>query len=635
MIAYRPDIDGLRAVAVMMVILFHLGLGPITGGYIGVDVFFVISGYLITSIILKDIEHGQFSVARFYERRIKRILPALGVVIASCIVAAYFLLFPEAFDNFGFSIFSMALFGTNFMFWKESGYFAPESDLVPLLHTWSLSVEEQFYIVFPLFLILIYRYRKSWAAPLSFAGLVLSFLFCWWGGAHDKVATIFYLLPPRAWELFTGSMLAFGVLPVVRNRWLANGLGFLGFGFIVYAGLTLNDDTIFPGFAALWPVVGAALIIYSALKQKTLVSELLGLKPVVFVGKISYSLYLWHWPLIVFYNHASFSPLSLAGKLVILASSFVLAYLSWRFVEQPVRFKLQIPRKTLFIRTGMISLVFVALGLTFNIGKGLPWRFPEDIQTLSVSKVGDIKLPVISKAVEKYGFIMGDPAQDPSFVVWGDSHGMASKPGMHELAKELGKSAYIFERGGCMPALRALEKFEAECNAFNAHVFEFIKNHPEINRVVLFAFWEKYLSSLNGRLPESERETSPQAFVPAVEEMIAALTNMGREVYVVMDPPILSIKHFPLYYARARYYGREVETDTSLSLYLEKVEGLYQRFERLKAKYGFKQLFLADTWCKEDRCPIVAGDHVLYYDNDHISQYGSIYMKEAYRPLFK
>jgi len=261
---YRADIDGLRAIAVLVVIFFHAGIPGFSGGFVGVDVFFVISGFLITSIILKEIKVGKFSVARFYERRIRRIFPALFPVIAFTLVVGAFLFDSNAFHAFGKSITATTLFISNILFWRESGYFDPASITKPLLHTWSLAVEEQFYIFFPLLLIAISRFAKNRYFPWLFVICLFSLLISIYGAYTYQVAT-FYLVPTRAWELLFGSILALGVIPQLQSDLQRNFFSIIGLGLISYSVLFYTEATLFPGANALVPVMGASCIIYSGL----------------------------------------------------------------------------------------------------------------------------------------------------------------------------------------------------------------------------------------------------------------------------------------------------------------------------------------------------------------------------------
>ncbi len=296
---HRSDIDGLRAIAVIPVVLFHAGVRHVAGGFIGVDVFFVISGYLITTILLEDIRRDRFSIAAFYQRRARRILPALFAVLLFASLAAYKLLLPNDAYEYGRSLLATLGFISNIAFSRQMGYFDAPAEMKPLLHTWSLAVEEQFYILYPLFLFLVTRYfRKRYAVAI---GSVLALSLAYSIGRSDtQAATSFYLPTTRAWELLIGGLLAIQSLPKLRHQLSANLLGFFGLGLISYSVFAFSAATPFPGYHALFPCVGAALIIYSGMAVEPLVGRVLSAKPLVFVGLISYSLYLWHWISLLF-----------------------------------------------------------------------------------------------------------------------------------------------------------------------------------------------------------------------------------------------------------------------------------------------------------------------------------------------
>ncbi|MEO1020870.1 MAG: acyltransferase, partial [Pseudomonadota bacterium] len=328
---YRPDIDGLRALAVLAVVFYHAGFDIVGGGFVGVDVFFVISGYLITSIIMKDIQSADgFSIAKFYERRARRIFPALFAVIFASSIAAFFILTPLELDRFARSAIAATLFVSNIFFRYQTGYFAGDADEQPLLHTWSLAVEEQFYIFFPLFLMFVHRFLPRRISLLVLLVAIVSLAMAL-VGIRFSTAAAFYLAPPRAWELMLGALLALGAVPTLRWRLGRELVAIVGLAAIAWSVTRFDEATIFPGFAALLPTFGTAALIWAGMGPGTsLVNRLLSQKPLVFVGLISYSLYLWHWPLIVFHEFSVAHRPSPRELLVILAISFVLAIISWR-----------------------------------------------------------------------------------------------------------------------------------------------------------------------------------------------------------------------------------------------------------------------------------------------------------------
>lgn len=366
---YRKEIDGLRAVAVLPVILFHAGMEFFSGGYVGVDVFFVISGYLITTIILAEKSERRFTLANFYERRARRILPALFVVMFVCMPLAWHWMTPRELNDFAESITGVALFYSNIFFWLESGYFDTAAELKPLLHTWSLAVEEQYYLLFPLFITLTWRFGKqamfTALALIGFASLGLAH----WN-AVDYPSATFYLLPTRLWELLIGSLVAFYLLDHERGHGTRQQiLSACGLVMILFAIFVFDERTPFPSLYALIPTVGTALIILFA-SEKTATGAFLCNRLLVGVGLISYSAYLWHQPLFAFGRLATVGEPStqLMAALGILA--LFLAYLTWRFVEQPFRNKQRFDREVIFKGALAITVALSLAGFTGQYKNG-------------------------------------------------------------------------------------------------------------------------------------------------------------------------------------------------------------------------------------------------------------------------
>ncbi len=371
---YRKEIDGLRALAVIPVILFHAGFPWFSGGFVGVDIFFVISGYLITSIIVREKQAGHFSIANFYERRARRILPALFFVLLVSLLPAWFLLLPHELIAFGKSIISVSSFSSNFLFWHESGYFAEDAEWIPLLHTWTLAVEEQFYLFFPLVILAFWRFRmRSLLIVISLIAII-SFTATEWGWRNFPEAN-FYLIPTRTWELMVGALLAFYLYfkPMPQGKF-SQAVSLFGLALIFYAIIFFNKDLPYPSVYTLFPVMGTALIILFT-HADTWAYQFLSLRIMVFIGLISYSAYLWHWILFVFARLYTGDELnsSLAGLLSIIA--LLLAYFSWRFIERPFRNKQRFTQKQVFISSLIVSLIFISIGLLFILGDGFPQRF--------------------------------------------------------------------------------------------------------------------------------------------------------------------------------------------------------------------------------------------------------------------
>jgi peptidoglycan/LPS O-acetylase OafA/YrhL len=370
---YRREIDGLRSFAVLPVIFFHAGFSLFSGGYVGVDVFFVISGFLITTIIIEDMKVGRFSVLNFYERRARRILPALFFVMLVSIPFAWMLLSPSDLRDFARSFVSIAVFASNFLFWMESGYFDTAAELKPMLHTWSLAVEEQYYVLFPLLILAAWRLGTRRLVALIAAIAAISLLI-----AEVQVRTApsaaFFLLPARAWQLLVGSIAAFVVVYwryypslIEKHRVSCEVLGTIGLIMIVWATFRFDEHMPFPGLTALVPTLGTALVLLFS-TSRTLVGRLLGLAPLVGIGLISYSAYLWHQPIFAFTRHAALGEVPALVMLGLSAVTLVLAYLSWRFVEQPFRARKVISRRTIFAFSAAGMAAFIAIGLAGHFG---------------------------------------------------------------------------------------------------------------------------------------------------------------------------------------------------------------------------------------------------------------------------
>jgi peptidoglycan/LPS O-acetylase OafA/YrhL len=385
---YRPDIDGLRAIAVLTVLLYHAGVSGFSGGFVGVDIFFVISGYLITSIIAKDEEAGRFAIVSFYDRRLRRIFPALFGVVVFSVIGSAILLVPGDFAYFGKSLLAITFFVSNVFFKRTGGtegYFAADSHSKVLLHTWSLSVEEQFYLFFPTFLILLTRLAKRQRCKFLWLVIGISFAINVWATKHKPTAA-FYLLLPRAWELLLGSILAINGLPPLNHRFRREFAGFVGLGLITWAVWDITESKPFPGFWGLLPCLGAWLIIYAGKHGPSFARTILSFKPLVFVGVISYSLYLWHWPIIIFARLLTAKDVgdwSYGEITAVILLSLLMAFLSFEYIESPFRREHSpVTRRQIFLFGLATSAVSVVLGFSIYFSHGFPRRFNDSAQQL-------------------------------------------------------------------------------------------------------------------------------------------------------------------------------------------------------------------------------------------------------------
>lgn len=453
--AYRPDIDGLRAVAVVAVILYHLGLG-VSGGFVGVDAFLVLSGFLITRIIAADLEAGTFSLATFWERRIRRIWPAFLAVIAATLAAGWFLLVPADFRTLGKDSLWQCLMVANIHFWGEAGYFAPESETRPLLHLWSLSLEEQFYLCFPPILAALWlkgpRTSRRWLWIAFVASLVGSAVLL-----PRSPAATFYLLPTRAWELLAGSLLAL-VAPAIRSRGRHDVAGIAGLVLLVVPMLAYGRSTPFPGLAAVPVCAGTSLLLWAGSRADSWTARLLGCAPMREIGRRSYSAYLWHWPLIAF-AHSWYGDV-LPDRIVvsILAMTAVLSWASFRWIEQPFRTgrtAQDVPVRT-FVLAGLASASIIAASVAIIETEGFFGRFPESVRAMMVPQPVDRRWESDEPGVVDGKFLkpIGRPLAEgerPCLLLVGDSHGMAISPAIDEAARQAGVAGLAALRSSGFP----------------------------------------------------------------------------------------------------------------------------------------------------------------------------------------
>jgi peptidoglycan/LPS O-acetylase OafA/YrhL len=509
-IKYRPDIDGLRAVAVLSVLAYHIDVSRVRGGFVGVDVFFVISGYLISAIVFSEIAAGRFSVLSFYDRRIRRIFPALFCMLIVFSLIASFYLLPAEFVDYSKSLLAATTSVSNFYFWQHSGYFnSPASN--PLLHTWSLAVEEQFYILFPIFLVMI---RRFFPTKLR-TGVVVLFLLSLAASAATVAfhpSTAFYMPYTRAWELLLGTILSLGMLPRLHNAVLRNMATVTGIGLIFYSMLKYTDKTPFPGLTALVPCVGTMLIIGAGEFGPSLVGRVLAWRPVVFVGLISYSLYLWHWPIIVLHtaglsiNLSDVLPYSWAARLpgfrfdvmIELAAPFVLGALSWRFVERPFRSRpLRIARKPLFALSAFTMVALIAFSATVILAHGFTSRFTAQsvkIASYLVSPGAESSGPLggclitdesLSAALIQDHCLQTMPGKN-NYLMLGDSHAWALWMGLRNALPEdnillasVSNCKPVVHAGGAVPCIREMN-----------YIFEkYLLTHP-VQELMLEARWK-------------------------------------------------------------------------------------------------------------------------------------------------
>lgn len=656
---YRSDIDGLRAIAVIPVVLFHSGLTFFSGGFVGVDVFFVISGYLITLIIAEEIKAGQFSIINFYERRVRRIFPALFTVMLFTTIVSSIVLMPSSFDSFGRSLVSATLFASNMLFWNEVDYFDASALSKPLLHTWSLGVEEQFYIFFPLVLVITHRLKKFHWSYVLVPGAILSLVLAEYY-VTEQPALAFYWAPMRAWELFLGAFVALGLFPEVRNNFIREFTSLLGLAMIAVPVFAFTEDTLFPGTSALLPCMGAVLLINAGRLGSSVVTRMISIRPLVFVGLISYSLYLWHWPLIVFTKTLLIDQITLPTSLLIVMASFLCAFLSWRFIEKPFRTKQNTQNVKLFSLwqlAGTTMTVFVLIGLSIDNKDGYPERLTTELNQVLAAKrsINPMRTDCFGYMHNPLGHVkqcvIGDAEPDSATVyLWGDSHADSLYGTFKYLFDSFGINTLYAADASCLPLL-GIGKTSA-CIYANQEKLKFILEAKEIKYVVLAARWTSYLfgravdlgpaEDNRNRLPIQNAEgkqykkfstEEQQVFQEAFLKTIAKLLEAGKTIVLVYPIPEVGYD-VPNTLAQMLWQGRNINSFTRpLSYFDQRHSFVFSLFSQLKDEEGVIQVFPHKMLCDMNECIVSYDGKPLYRDNNHLSIAGGRYIAPVFKDM--
>lgn len=632
---YRPDVDGLRAVAVGMVLLYHANLG-FPGGFVGVDVFFVISGFLITGLILKEQNAGEFSLANFWVRRIRRIIPASTVVVFATLLAGFFLLLPDDYTSLSKSAVAQQLMLSNVFFWRSTGYFDGPAELMPLLHTWSLAVEEQFYLGFPVLLIFLNRCRRRNAGLLLFFLFLISLAASHYGVKTSPSAT-FFLLPARAWELLAGGLLWFLPAPKHLRPWMQGVLAGVSIAGIITAGWIFSADTPFPGLNATLPCGATALLIYVNSCRISFPASIIASKPFVFIGLLSYSLYLWHWPILAFTRYwigIEFHPLYGVGAISL---SSLLAYLSWRFIETPLRrSKIAVPRVRVYSAAILSASIVIAISSIIVWRDGLPSRLPQHVRGLL--ETGEIaRVPVRTpKEIASQGLPLLAKSADISkggidLVMWGDSHTEMIFEVATDLSEKHSVSVAIAVKHGTLPLVGIRPQFNPDKKeAWNAAVLRFIKENS-VKNVLLTARWENASDwkSLDDkrRLSFTEMKTTREAEITlaaGLEKTIKELSAQGVRIWIMRQVPVQEGVNPRNRIVLARIYGLKLPNGTSLKRHTKRHEFVSRVFAR---DFMNEVVALDPTrFCFDSNGRSIICDDVgncMYRDDDHLSPLGA------------
>jgi peptidoglycan/LPS O-acetylase OafA/YrhL len=662
---YRADIDGLRAVAVIPVVMYHAGVPGFSGGYVGVDIFFVISGFLITQLLRNELDRGRFSLAAFYERRIRRIFPALITMLIVVSIVASWLLLPQHLAPYGKSLVATILFASN-VFFADFGYFTPAADELPLLHTWSLAVEEQFYIVYPLFLWAIYRGGSRVAVVVIAIVAAASFVTAETMLINESIRAAFYLPHTRAWELALGSMLALTSIAPRLQRRIRDAVGIAGLAMIACAIVVYSGATPFPGAAALLPCFGAAFIIWAGSDGgRHLAGAVLTWRPLVLTGLVSYSLYLWHWPLLTFTSYLSVPEPSVLAKTAALAASYVLALLTWRLVELPFRGRSGVlTRQQLMSGAAAAMSVILAFGWAAHTRHGWPVRLAPEVGRIAAAHYerDPTGSPCYKASAEE---VRADRlcstahrSMPPSFVIWGDSHARALVDPVAKTARLYRRAGVVATQPGCPPVL-GIRRSDSrpdngECYEIEVAMLEYLRARPEIVDVILIGRWA-LLSEGTHYPPEegarqqievpilfSDQETrvrshaeNRRVFERALSRSVVQLTAMGKRVWIVGPVPEVGV-NVPKALANAERFQREVDIEPSRAEFEARQRATLAILNRVAARHGATVVPVHEALCNASTCRVVSRDsRPLYYDDDHLSFTGGREIMPVLRTIFE
>jgi peptidoglycan/LPS O-acetylase OafA/YrhL len=628
---YREDIDWLRAIAVLSVVAFHFEAPGVFGGFVGVDIFFVISGYLITGIIQAEVRSGSFSFARFYERRVRRLLPALYVMVALTAIPSFYYLLTSERHEFFRSVAAVVTFTSNFFFWAQTGYFDHAAVEKPLLHTWSLAVEEQFYLALPVLMWLLLRGGRDarWRLPVALIALsVASFVLCIWLMRTDRSATAFFMSPPRAWEFLIGGIVALQGVPVLRNTAMRRSVRAIALLMLAIPVFSLRQGPGFPGFNALLPCIGAALFIWSGSGVPTLSRHAFSpLEVVRFFGRISYSLYLWHWPLFTF---ARFSKTSLTltpfDKIALFALTVAISYLSWRFVEQPLRRGPLLPtRRAAFGLAAASTAVLLAASVAGMLFSNSASETDRNAQRLEAYD------RYAYQPLYRYGscFVQDFAAFDGkcltmapgkrNVLLWGDSLAAHYFHGFEKALDAQPVNVLEATQAACMPTLASASQGVATCRQFAARMETFFAdNKPDL--VVLSADWAEYA-----------RGSRFDGMIADIRRTVARLDAAGIRV-VLLGPPVQFRSRLPSMLMRAELRHAELRADDFV---LPEIFALDARMrEALPSRGAFSYVSVVNAICPARQCPLTVGDDIpLAWDHAHLTAEGSEYVVARIAPL--
>ncbi|WP_417204647.1 acyltransferase family protein [Acetoanaerobium sticklandii] len=619
-IKYRPDIDGLRAIAVILVVIYHAFPHSISGGYIGVDIFFIISGFLITSIISRNINNNKFTFSDFYSRRVRRIFPSLIVMLIAVVISGWFILTPESYKQLGKHIFSSTLFFSNLVYWSEFGYFDLGAESKILLHLWSLSIEEQFYIVWPIFLILFKTKANKLKKYLNIS-IAISFLYCLYQ-SYSNAENAFYLPHSRFWEMMLGGYLAINIESIIKFKdkykiLNDNLLSSLGLILILTASLMYTKGSVFPGWRALLPCIGTMLIISS---QKSFINKrVLTLKPVIHIGLISYPLYLWHWPFIVGLKTINPDPgFGLMSFAVFL--SYISSLLTFYFVEKPLRFY-NSPSRMVKILCSICAIITIIGGVIF-FKNGFPERLPSKLQNLptivdsknhweKVTRTGSCMLSDPNKVMHPDNCI---ESKKPLIALWGDSYAAALYPGLKELQRSEDFGLAQLTSSSCPPFIdfKYDGYYRKNCDEVNEGVIKkLISVKPDL--LILHTTWN-----------EVDYKKDRHTYLKYIRQTIEKLSQVLKDTKIVIIGPYPRWKTPQQECLINKYFNSgEIITDKSKDCLRDSLfDNEKVLLDLVSAYKNISYYSILDMYCSEQGCDFwsdISNNILITYDGGHIN----------------
>lgn len=634
---YRPEIDGLRAIAILPVMFFHAGFSFLSGGYVGVDIFFVISGYLITTLILVEKEAGNFILANFYERRARRILPALTFVVLVCLPIAYYSMMPTELKEFSQSLIAVSLFSSNIFFWLKTGYFMTAAELKPLLHTWSLAVEEQYYLLFPLLIALTWRYKKWVVLTLLFILGFASLALAQWR-VVDHPGSTFFLLPTRLWEILIGSFVSFFLF--YESRWRSyylslpsfvyQLLSLLGMTLILVSIIYFDDRTPFPSFYTLIPTVGTSLVVLFA-SEKTFVHKILSFKYLVGIGLISYSAYLWHQPIFAFARLISIKLPDDRQVFFLGILSLALAYLTWKYIEVPFRDRKKITRNRIFQFSLISLIIMVGIGSYGYLNQGFGNR-------LALNKMSYAELDLTTQPNFGLNKICDyeslelleqcETSDTPEILVWGDSYAMHLIPGI--LASNPDVKLIQMTQNFCGPIMgmapmdsRHARTWAEGCVDFNEGVVSWLEENRSVRYIVLSSPFAHYLGENDTLVDNKVITVDGKILTSQFITTLRMLSDMGFEP-VVFAPAPTNGEDIGRCLMRAAIFGSGIDCRIEVGEYEEDRKDILSFLNEIEKE--FPVIKVSDVLCGEVYCDTELDGVFIYQDSGHLSVQGSAFL---------